>query len=49
MKLLSQGGSSIDGVVCLGRNVIPRDRTPVYCVQDGKMDAHNPGSTICIP
>jgi hypothetical protein len=42
----ARGGSSIDGVVCLGRNVISLDRTPVYCVQDGRMGAHNSGSTI---
>src|SRR4051794_9225741 len=45
----SKSGSSIDGDVCLGRNVISLDRTLVYCVQDGRMDAHNSGSTICIP
>jgi hypothetical protein len=49
MKLISQGGSSIAGAVCLGRNVLPPDRAPVYCVQCGKTAADNPGNSICIP
>jgi hypothetical protein len=31
------------------RNLISLDRTLVYCVHNGRMDAHSSGSTVCIP